>query len=440
MLQKLYSCAVNTSSQKRFHMPSSILYVVLDGVGDLPNPDYQNRTPLELASTPNLDKLAKEGMMGSAYSVKRGIAPESDAGVFSLLSYDPSKLDLSRGVVEALGSGMNFRDGDLALRCNFATVQDGQITDRRAGRNVSTEEAEELANAINNSAELKKLANFELRATIGHRCALVLRAAGTRFSGSISNLDPAYSRVGKVTIAKAGVKLPAPIPNCVPLTKTKAAGKTAELLNKFAEQIHLVLKDHPVNVHRKQRGDLPANYLLMRDAGTRRPKVKTLQQKFKLTAIALADMPVELGIAKVVGMDTERLPPDRSLAAYSQRARKAIKLLGQYGLVYVHLKGPDEPGHDGDFEGKKKSIEDIDAGFFAELRGLDTRVVCVTADHSTPCIAKSHSDDPVPILIACRNVKPDGSMRFTEGYAKKGRIGTLKHGYEILGLLKKLSR
>ena len=439
MAGMLNSVITETRIQKRLHMPRSILYVILDGVGDLPTPDYENKTPLELASTPNLDKLAKEGMMGIVYSVKRGIAPESDAGVFSLLSYNPSKLDLSRGVVEALGSGMNFHDGDLALRCNFATVEDGQITDRRAGRNVSTEEAKELTNALNNAPELKELANFELRATIGHRCALVLHARGMKFSGLISNLDPAYSRIGRVTIAKAGVKLPTPIPNCTPIAKTKAASKTAELLNKFAKQVHLVLKNHPVNVRRKQRGDLPANFLLMRDAGTRKPKVRTLQQKFKLSAIALADMPVELGIAKVVGMDTEIFPPDRSLDAYGQRARKAMQFLDRYGLVYVHLKGPDEPGHDGDFEGKKKSIEDIDRGFFAELSGVESRLVCVTADHSTPCVAKSHSDDPVPILIAGGRAKPDGSMRFTESYAKKGKVGTLKHGYEILGLLKKWS-
>jgi 2,3-bisphosphoglycerate-independent phosphoglycerate mutase len=420
-------------------MPRSILYIVLDGVGDLPTPNHDNKTPLELASTPNLDKLAKEGVMGIVYTVKRGIAPESDAGVFSLLSYDPSKLDLSRGVVEALGSGMNFKDGDLALRCNFATVENGQVTDRRAGRNVSADEAKELAEALNDSPELKKLANFELRATIGHRCALVFQANGMRFSGSVSNLDPAYSRIGRVTVALAGVRFPAAIPKCTAIAKTKAAVKTAELLNKFAKQVHLALKDHPVNLRRKQRGDLPANFLLMRDAGTKKPKVRTIQQKFKLSAIALADMPVELGIARVVGMDTEMFPPDRSLDAYGQRARKAMQLSGSYGLVYVHLKGPDEPGHDGDFDGKKKAIEDIDAGFFAELNGLESKLVCITADHSTPCIAKSHSDDPVPILIVGGKAKPDGSMRFTESYAKKGKIGTLKHGNEILGLLKKMS-
>src|SRR5208337_5603318 len=145
-----------------------ILFVVLDGVGDRPTPEYENETPLEAATTPNLDKLTTKGRTGIVYTVKRGIAPESDAGVFSLLSYDPARLDLSRGVVEAIGSGIEFKTGDLALRCNFATVRDGQILDRRAGRNVSNEEAKQLVEAVNTNERLRNLAEFQLKATIGH--------------------------------------------------------------------------------------------------------------------------------------------------------------------------------------------------------------------------------------------------------------------------------
>jgi 2,3-bisphosphoglycerate-independent phosphoglycerate mutase len=416
-----------------------IIYVILDGVGDLPFPERGNKTPLEAAATPHLDKFTAKGMMGAVYTVKQGIAPESDAGVFSLLSYDPSKLDLSRGVVEALGSGMGFKNGDLALRCNFATVQDGQITDRRAGRNVSTDEARELVEAVNKDSKLRALADFELKATIGHRCVLVFRRGRMDLSGAVSNLDPAYSRKGNVTIAISGVTLPTPIPKCVPLNKTKTAAQTAKLLNQFAAQVYETLMDHSVNLRRRDRGDLSANFLLMRDAGTKTPEVKTLKEKFGLKSVMVADMPVELGIAKVIGMDAEVFPPDRSLEGYSQRARKALELAAKYDLVYVHLKGPDEPGHDGDFDGKTKSIEDIDAGFFAGLE-LGSKLLCVTADHSTPCIKKGHSDDPVPILVAGLNVKSDGSVRFTETYGRKGSLGTIKHGYEILTMLKRLAR
>ena len=376
--------------------------------------------------------------MGIVYTVKKGIAPESDAGVFSLLSYDPSRLDLSRGVVEALGSGIDFRNGDLALRCNFATVESNQIVDRRAGRNVSTQEASQLVEALNENARLRGLADFVLKATIGHRCALVFRDGRRQLSAAISNLDPAYERKGNLTIALTDLKLPTPIPQCLPLDSTEQARQTADLVNTFAANIHQVLNQQKVNMSRRARGDLPANFLLMRDAGSMIPKVETLRQKFGFNGVAVADMPVELGIAQVVGIDTRVYPPDRSLRAYSERAEEALKLLGSYDFVYVHLKGPDEPGHDGDFEGKRKAIEDIDSGFFSKLGDLNNSILCVTADHSTPCVAKGHTDDAVPILVAGPGVKPDGSKRFTEAYGRKGSMGILEHGYDIMGILKEL--
>ena len=416
-----------------------ILFVVLDGVGDRPTPGYGDKTPLEVALTPNLDKLSSKGSTGIVYTVKRGVAPESDAGVFSLLGYDPTRLELSRGVVEAIGSGIEFNTGDLALRCNFATAKGGQIVDRRAGRNVSGEEATQLVEAVNTNERLRSLIDFELKSTIGHRCALVFRGRGTRLSAAISNLDPAYERKGKITIAKTGVKLPAPIPKCIPLNKTRVARDTADMVNHFDELANSVLENHKVNVSRAARGDQPANFLLMRDAGTKTPNVRTLNQKFGFRGVAVADMPVELGIAKVIGIDTRIFPPDRSLEGYSNRGKEALRLMNDYDFVYVHLKGPDEPGHDGDFEGKKKAIEDIDAGFFSRLGDLSSRFLCVTADHSTPCLAKGHTDDPVPMLISGPGVHSDGSMRFTEAYAKKGKFGTIKHGYEIMRILRSLS-
>lgn len=421
-------------------LPRSLLYVVLDGVGDRPVAELGDKTPLESAFTPNLDWFAVRGSMGIVYTVKKGIAPESDAGVFSLLGYDPSKSDLSRGVVEAMGSDLSFKDGDLALRCNFATVQDRQIIDRRAGRNVTVDEAKELVASINEDSALEGLADFELKATIGHRCALVIKGSCRKLSDSISNLDPAYTRSGRLSIAKSDLKLPVPVPKCVPLNKTEAAAQTAGLLNKFSDQVHKVLESEAVNMRRRKNGILPANFLLMRDAGAKLPNVRTFRQKFGFRSIALADMPVELGIAKVLGMDVEVFPIDHSLAAYSQRAKRAIELTNRYDLVYVHLKGPDEFGHDGDFEGKRKSIEDIDTGFFAGLTEVELKLLCVTADHSTPCNAKGHTDDPVPIMVNGPNLSSDGSLRFTESDAKKGRIGTLRHGYEILPMLKKMGR
>src|SRR6266508_5481694 len=162
--------------------------VVLDGASDRLGTEP---TPLESARTPNLDALVRRGVLGTMYTVGKGIAPESDAGVFSLLGYDPLRIHLSRGVVEAIGAGVVFHDGDLALRAGFATVDGDKLVDRRAGRNLSTEEARELATAVNHEVRLKTGTRFHFQATVGHRAVVVFRANSYKFSSEISNFDPA---------------------------------------------------------------------------------------------------------------------------------------------------------------------------------------------------------------------------------------------------------
>jgi len=174
---------------------NTIMMVVVDGAGDR---EDDSPTPLEAARTPNLDKLASMGALGLLYTVGKGVAPESDAGVFSLLGYDPLSTHLARGVVEALGSGVAFENGDLALRAGFATVEGDRLIDRRAGRNLSTEEAKELGLAVNNELHLKDEAKFDFRPTVGHRAVVVFRAGKNPFSSNISNFDPAYIRKGNV--------------------------------------------------------------------------------------------------------------------------------------------------------------------------------------------------------------------------------------------------
>ena len=174
--------------------------VVLDGASD--RPEGGQKTPLEASSTPNLDTLVRKGSLGSMYTVGKGIAPESDAGVFSLLGYDPLQIHLSRGVVESIGAGVEFHDGDLALRAGFATVDSDKLVDRRAGRNLSTEQARELATAINHEVRLKNGTRFNFQATVGHRAVVVFRANSDKFSSEISNFDPAYVRTGQISIAQ----------------------------------------------------------------------------------------------------------------------------------------------------------------------------------------------------------------------------------------------
>lgn len=375
------------------------------------------------------------------YTVGKAIAPESDAGVFSLLGYDPLQIHLSRGVVETIGAGVDFQDGDLALRAGFATAERDKLVDRRAGRNLSTEEARQLAKAINGEVRLKNGTRFQFEATVGHRAVVVFRAKPQKFSSEICNFDPAYVRTGKISIAQPGAK-EYEIPKCDPLDDSDDAVKSAALVNEFGFKARQVLDSHPVNQQRRTQHKKPANFILMRDAGTTKPAVEAFQDKWGMKAAMIADLPAELGIGKLLGMDMREIPPGTSLEDYRKRAELVLRLTGEYDFVYVHLKGPDEPGHDGLYDLKKQRIEEIDGGFFSHLRQaakLQRTVLCVTCDHSTPWRDKGHSDDPVPVLVAGGSVKPDGSSRFTETNASSGHFGKLERGTMLLPRLKQMA-
>lgn len=407
-----------------------LLYILLDGVGDRPNPELNYTTPLEAALTPNLDALARQGVKGLVYPVGKGISPESDIAVFSMLGYDVYTEYPGRGVIEAVGLDLDFKPGDLAVRANFATIDDsGRIIDRRVGRDLSDEEAKQLAQAINEQVKLKG-ASLKFVHSIGHRAVLVIRAESGSLSGMISNTDPAYERVGKLGVAKEG-KISPYIQSAKPLEDTKEAKLAAELINEFNEQALKVLKEHPVNQERIKRGQMPGNAVLLRDAGHDLPAIKPIYERLKLRFAALTDMPVEKGVAKITGMQSFEAG---GLRDYAAKARKTMELLSRYSGVYVHLKGPDEPGHDGDPWTKKKIIEEIDQLFFSKLLlniDLDQVVVVISADHATPCTLKAHSSDPVPLLITGGKAGKDGLCRFTEKDCAKGSLGSLL-GREVL--------
>ncbi|HEV2118992.1 MAG TPA: alkaline phosphatase family protein [Candidatus Bathyarchaeia archaeon] len=412
-----------------------IVVVVLDGasgrIGAI-------GSPLEEASTPNLDALTSRGSTGRMYTVGEGIAPESDAGVFSLLGYDPLETHLSRGVVEALGANVEFHDGDLALRAGFATVKGDKLVDRRAGRNLSTPEAQQLGAALNKELRLKSGVRFVFKSTVGHRAVAVFRADGHRFSSNISNFDPAYLRKGNISLAQPGAK-EFDIPMCEPLDGSDEAIVTAALVNEFGFKARKILDNHPVNEARRRKGTVSANFVLMRDAGTSKPQVEGFQARSGLHPLMIADLPAELGIGRLLRMDVRELTPGTGLDDYRSRAKLVLDSLGRFGFVYVHLKGPDEPGHDGLFDLKKERIEEIDKGFFSVLSKsfrLKDLVMAVTCDHSTPVEVRGHSDDLVPVLVIGGKAMPDGSRRFTEREAEKGSLGTWGKGRMLLERLK----
>ncbi len=404
-----------------------MIYVLLDGVGDLPHPDLKGGTPLSYAKTPNLDKLARNGTIGEVISVGKGIAPQSDIAVFNMLGYKFQHSDyVGRGVIEAIGVGIDFKDGDLALRGNFSTINDeGIIIDRRAGRRIEKEDA--LAVAL----EIERLIRFSnpkasvvVAPTIGHRVVVRIRCDGEHLSSEISNTDPAYARIDGMGVAKAvGDYLK--IERSLPLNESKNAKLAATLVNEFTEESLAIMKNSKVNENRKSKGKKPLNSILLRDAGNRFPKLTPINELHLMKFSCIVDMPVEIGISIVLKMKTFNAG---GMTDYEEKARIAAKAMDTQNAIYVHIKGPDEFGHEGDALGKMKNIEEIDERFFGTLLSkIDTSktAVVISADHSTPCINKGHSDDPVPVLVSGDSIRKDGTKRFTEQEAKRGQIGLI---------------
>jgi 2,3-bisphosphoglycerate-independent phosphoglycerate mutase len=420
-----------------------LIYVAIDGMGDLPIAELGNKTPLEAAETPNLDFLAKNGKTGLMYTVRKGVAPESDAAVISLLGYDPFVYSTGRGVIEAVGAGLNVLDGNLALRCNFATLGQGRkIIDRRVARSLSTEEAAELSEVANEKIKLESCpATFEFSNTLGHRAVLVFRSKGRCLSSKITNSDPAYTIVNGIGVATPNVEMV--LKKSEPLDDTEEARNAAALVNEFIEKAHELWENNAVNKKRAAEGKLKANVVLTRDAGHELPKFFNINERYNVNFAALADLHAERGIAQLAGMQATLLPPPSGdLEKDCEiRVKKLLDILPSHDCFYIHHKGPDEPGHDGNCYKKTEIISAIDEYFFGRLLkeiSLKNHMLCVTCDHATPCALKVHSDTPVPVLISGGKINDENIVKFSERECENGSLGVLDRGFKLMPILMEL--
>jgi 2,3-bisphosphoglycerate-independent phosphoglycerate mutase len=379
---------------------TKIVLLVLDGLGDLPNPERGGRTPLEAARTPNLDAIAPAAAQGRLLPVLPGVTPGSGPGHLGLFGYDPLTHPVGRGVLEALGAGMELRAGDVAARANFCTVDGaGIVTDRRAGR-IPTEKCVELVAKLKGDTRGIEDVELLLQAGKGHRFVAVLRGPG--LGGEVSDADP--HKEGKP----------------VPPARALAAGgaeKTARIVNAFVE-----------SAKRSLAAEHPANAALLRGL-SERPRFATYLERFKLRAAAIAAYPMYRGVAQLAGM-TVAIPPGEDAAAAFALAASRWK---EFDYFFIHVKGTDMAGEDGDFDAKVAVIEQTDAALPA-LLALGPDVLCVTGDHSTPVPMKGHSWHPVPALIAARHAFADGFPRFHEKHARGGGLGTLA-SRDLIGVL-----
>lgn len=366
-----------------------IIMLVMDGLGGLPL-EVDGPTELEAASTPNLDRLAREGSNGMSIPIGRGIEPGSGPAHLALFGYDPLVYDIGRGVLEAIGIGMEVGPDDVAARGNFCTIDDsGLITDRRAGR-IATDKAAEVVASLGDI----KLPGVDLtiREVKEHRFALRLRGKG--LSPHVKDTDP--QMVGA-----------APLP-AQPSVDTPEARHTADLLNQFIEQARERLK-----------GMLPANMLTLRGLSGD-PALPQFKDVYKLKAACVAVYPMYKGVSRLVGMDViETDPHDEPLDEFNHIAEN----WDAYDFFFCHIKYTDSRGEDGSFDAKTAVIEQVDAALPA-LVDLQPDVLVVTGDHSTPARLKSHSWHPVPVVLwAPATHMPDRVTGFGERECMTGALG-----------------
>lgn len=376
---------------------AKLALVVLDGLGDVATNAQNRMTPLEAARTPNLDALVAAGCaQGRMIPVAPGITPGSGPGHLALFGYDPLEYQVGRGVIEALGLGVDLQAGDVAARANFCTLDEqGIVTDRRAGR-IDTAVCERLCARLRERVRRVGDAEVIIQAGKGHRFVVVFRGKG--LEGPLTDADP----------HREGLPIPPARPVSAKSAKQK---KTAELVAEFYRQALPVLA-----------GERPANGFLMRGIA-HQPAIPSFTERYQLRAACLAVYPMYKGLAQLVGMT--KLEGPQTIAEQFERY---LAEYDRYDFFFIHYKYTDMHGEDGNFEAKKRAIEEFDAALPILLRKKPD-VLAITGDHSTPCVVKGHSWHPQPVLLHSPYTGTDKLERFTETGANLGSLGVFEAKY-----------
>ncbi len=368
---------------------SRIILFVIDGLGGAPlRPD--GLTELEAAKTPHLDALAEQSICGMMDPLAPGITPGSGPAHLALFGYDPFRYSVGRGVLAALGIGFHLQPSDVAVRINFATINEkGIITDRRAGR-IPTKKNEELCSLLQEK-ELPGI-EFFIRPVREHRAVAVFRGEG--LSGDVIDSDPQKTNLAPKEIV--------PIQGS---EKNPAAQKTARFANEFVRQARETLKDHA-----------PANFILLRGFDRYNP-LPSMKERYKLDAAAIAVYPMYKGVARLVGMDV--LPTGDTI---NNELKTFIQHFEEFTFFFIHIKKSDSAGEDGDFDAKVRAIEEAD-GVLPDLLKVKPDVMAITGDHSTPALLKAHSWHPVPFLLYSKYCRQDSVKHFSERECVRGGLG-----------------
>ncbi|BAS28536.1 2,3-bisphosphoglycerate-independent phosphoglycerate mutase [Limnochorda pilosa] len=372
-----------------------LVLLVMDGLGGLPHPET-GRTELETARTPNLDALARKGSLGLHDPVAPGITPGSGPGHLGLFGYDPVENLVGRGVLSALGVGMELEATDVAARINFASKKDGKIVDRRAGR-IPTEECVRLTDKLSRI----RIPRVEIlvRPEMQHRAVVVFRGQG--LSPHVTDSDPQQTGVPPLKVE----------------AREPGAASMAELANRFVEEVDRALAD-----------EWPANTVLLRGFD-RQPDLPSFPERYGVNPAVIAVYPMYRGLARLVGMKV--LDGGHGIAEEFDRLEAAWS---DFDFFFVHVKPTDSAGEDGDFDRKVRTIEEVDAQI-PRLLKLDPAAVLVTGDHSTPATFKAHTWHPVPFLIHSRWSRWENDAEgFGERACSRGQLGRVR-AKELMPLL-----
>ena len=366
---------------------SKLVLLVMDGLGGAPK-EPGGPTELEAASSPALDHLARNGVLGQTIPIRPGITPGSGPAHLALFGYDPLQFEVGRGVLEATGVGLEVAEGDLAARGNFCTLDaNGNISDRRAGR-IPSDEASPIVERLA-SIRIPDV-TVKIRHVKEYRFALVM--SGPDLGHEIDDTDP---------------------------QKTGVPPHPARAVNKGSEHAAEIVQSWVTSAHEILQGEAKANGVTLRGFSSD-PRLPKFPEIYGLRAGCIAVYPMYRGVSRLVGMQVVEFAGESPQDQFSAVAEH----WGQFDFFFVHIKKTDSRGEDGDFEAKAKVIESVDAAI-EHLVKLDPDVIVVTGDHSTPASMRTHSWHPVPLLLWSKeNMRPDQQTKFGERMCEAGGLGT----------------
>ena len=387
--------------------------VIMDGASGLPIQERGRKTCLELADTPNLDSMAPQGTLGTVLTVPYGMEPSSACACMSVLGYDPGTYYRGRAAIEARSMGIAIDEGDAVFRCNLVAIRDGKMGDYSAGH-ISTAEAQQLITALDETLGNDNI-HFYPGVSYRHICKLKGRQ-----DTLLATCTPPHDIPGK------------PVADFLP------RGSGSELLRDLMKRSESVLRDHPVNVERRSRGDVPATSIWLFWGSGQVPEMPPFSQFYGLRAAMTSGVDLLRGLARLSGMSVLEIPgvTDGLDNDYAAQADGALAALEEHDLVVIHIEAPDEAAHEGAVDDKIEAIQSIDRDVIGRIRSWqeDDLRVLVMPDHPTPVGVRTHTADPVPFMLWGAGFTANGARRFTEEEAKSTGV-FIEDGYNIMGRL-----